>query len=554
MGLAAWLNTAWMLKCSVERGAFHRATCQVARTQERVLHAILRANRGTEFGVRYGFDRLEGPREYQERVPLSTYADYAEPIRRIAAGEVSVLTRAPVRLLEPTSGTTGGEKLIPYTATLRRQFQRAVAAWVADLFWHRPGVRRGRAYWSLSPALGGARRSVGGIPIGFEDDAAYLGDLEKAALRRLLVVPSALARIPDLEAFRYATLLCLLRAGDLTLVSIWNPTFLTALIAQLEEWQELLCADLQHGLFRPPGPVPETLTRTLSRRDPRRAVAVRSILRLHLPLAERLRALWPRLALISCWTDAGAARFLPELRAFFPAVEIQAKGLLATEGCVSFPLTDRPGAVLAIRSHFFEFAESNSPTRLQLAHQLDRGGRYSVVLTTGGGLYRYQLHDEVEVVGFENECPLLRFLGKRDRTSDLVGEKLSEPHVRAVLDRVFVTHGVTPCFALLVPVEGPPPRYRLYFQGDQAFHADPALQADLEAGLAENPYYRQAVGLGQLAPMEVEVLDPDQEPAWRVYERRCLVLGQKAGNIKPTALDPRPGWTEVFQPRAVQRR
>src|SRR5439155_20756984 len=147
---------------------------------------------------------------------------------RIGAGEARVLTADPVLLLEPTSGASGGEKLIPYTAGLRRQFQRGVAAWIADLYWHRPAVRRGRAYWSISPALGPPRRSSGGIPIGFADDAEYLGRLERFALRRLLVAPPAVARLSDMAAFRYCTLLFLLAAEDLTLVSVWNPTFLLA--------------------------------------------------------------------------------------------------------------------------------------------------------------------------------------------------------------------------------------------------------------------------------------------------------------------------------------
>ncbi len=142
--------------------------------------------------------------------------------------------------------------------------------------------------------------------------------------------------------------------------------------------------------------------------------------------------LWPRLTLISCWTDAAAARGAVELQSMFPNVEIQSKGLLATEGCVTFPLVGRPAPVLAVGSHFFEFQEEGRENEdadpfagCRLAHELDRGGRYSVVLTTGGGLYRYRLNDSVEVVGFEHECPLLRFLGKTDRVSDLVGEKLA---------------------------------------------------------------------------------------------------------------------------------
>src|SRR5205814_4928996 len=112
-------------------------------TQARMLRDILHANHDTWFGQRHDFASIASPRDYQQRVPPATYADFAPAIERIAAGEANVLTREPVVLLEPTSGTTGGEKWIPYTAGLRRQFQRGVAAWIADLFAKRPAVRRG---------------------------------------------------------------------------------------------------------------------------------------------------------------------------------------------------------------------------------------------------------------------------------------------------------------------------------------------------------------------------------------------------------------------------
>lgn len=552
MRAVPWLlNTAWMLKCSIEGAAFDRASRRVAESQSQLLLRTLRANRDTEFGRGHGFGDITEVRTYQERVPLATYEDFAAPIQRIASGETNVLTHEPVRLLEPTSGTTGGEKLIPYTAGLRRQFQRGVAAWIADLFRHRPAVREGRAYWSISPPLGAWRRSPGGLPIGFEDDAAYLAWAEQFALRRLRVTPSAVVRLPAMENFRYATLLTLLAAEDLALISVWSPTFLTTLLAPLEAWQERLCFDLQHGTLSLPQPLIGEAVQDLRcwlGPDPVRAHYLSRILRARAPWPERLRLVWPRLALISCWADAAAAQFLPELRELFADVEIQPKGLLATEGFVSFPLTDRPGAALALRSHFFEFEEpGRAPCRL--AHELAAGGRYGVVLTTAGGLYRYRLCDEVEVVGFHHQCPLLRFVGKCDATSDLVGEKLAETHVRAVLDRLAAVHGLRPRFTLLVPVVDRPPRYRLYIQGPGITTDSPLLgplQEGLEEGLKENPYYRHAIEIGQLAPVEITALDPEGEAAWLLYERRCLEDGQKWGNIKPAALDRRTDWPEVF--------
>jgi hypothetical protein len=531
MNAVAWLlNTAWMAQASIELARFARASRNVAATQLALLRRTLWANRDSEFGRRHGFANIAGVRAFQDRVPLATYDDFAPDIDRIAAGARNVLTCEPVRLLEPTSGTTGGEKLIPYTAGLRRQFQRGVATWIAELFRRRPRVRAGRAYWSISPMLGPVRRSAGGLPIGFDDDTAYLGALARFAVRKLLIAPAALARSSDMISFRYATLLALLAADDLALISAWSPTFLTALLAPLEAWQDRLCHDLHDGSFHLP--------------KPERARRVGRILRSTAPWPDKLRRIWPNLALISCWADAAAAQFLPELQALFPTVEVQPKGLLATEGFVSLPLIDRPGAALAVRCHFFEFEEVGHPGRCRLAHELDEGGRYRVVLTTAGGLYRYQLRDEVDVVGRHHECPLLRFIGKADTTSDLVGEKLAEAHVRSVLDRVMRALSLQARFAMVVPVRDRPPRYRLYLQA--AGVALPSIRERLDEGLMENPYYRHAVTAGQLAPVEVVALDPDGDSAWLLYERRCLADGQKCGNIKPTALDRRMDWPAVF--------
>ncbi len=195
-----------------------------------------------------------------------------------------------------------------------------------------------------------------------------------------------------------------------------------------------------------------------------RTATLRTIFQSSLSLPEKLQSIWPRLGLISCWADGASAHYLGALQALFPTVEIQPKGLLATEGCVSFPLLGRPAPVLAVRSHFFEFQEIDTGTLPRLAHQLDRGGYYRVILTTGGGLYRYELRDEVEIVSFESQCPLLRFVGKSDGISDLVGEKLSEPQIRTVLTGLLNKHSLMPTFVLLVPVAAPLPGYRLYLQ------------------------------------------------------------------------------------------
>ncbi len=560
MSAAWWLNTAWMISCRPTAQPFQRSMHQVRRAQERVLQRIVRENGDCEFGRVHGFAGIGSVEDFRRRVPPATWENVAPAVKRIAAGEQGVLTAERVELLEPTSGTTCAEKLVPYTASLRREFQIAVACWIADLFHHHPAVRKGRAYWSISPAMIQPRRTAGGISIGFDDDTAYLGRWQRLAVQRLLAVPPLVARLRDLESWRYYTLLFLVAAENLSLISVWSPSFLTTLVGSLPCFQERICRTLFDGGSRPadgPGNDTERQLAGLLRCSRERARQVDRIFAAGDDMPTMLQRLWPMLGLISTWADAGAAMFLSELRALFPEVEIQPKGLLATEGCVSIPRVGREGCALALDAHFFEFepvgdiAGQGASDDWLLADELSTGQKYRVVLTTGGGLYRYQLRDVIEVVGFEHKCPLVRFVGKADRVGDLVGEKLAEPLVRECFERICAELHISPSFALVVPVaDARPPHYRLYLEaggGLLPLRQITALQERLQAEFVANPYYEHAIQLGQLAPLDVRQLAASGGAAWCAFVECCVARGHKAGAVKPTVFDPVPGWPEVFE-------
>ncbi|HXE71158.1 MAG TPA: GH3 auxin-responsive promoter family protein [Candidatus Nitrosotenuis sp.] len=531
-----WAPLAWKALCLPEALAFHRATRQVARTQRQVLGEILRREADCQFGQRHGFARLRSVREFQERVPLAGYEDYRPFLERMAAGERGLLTAQPVLLFEPTSGSATATKLIPYTPLLKAQYRRALAAWMADLFGHRPQLLRGRAYWSVSPAARAQARTPGGTPIGFEDDSQYLGFVGSWLVRAALAVPPAVRRLPDIDTFRYVTLLHLLACRDLTLISVWNPSFLTLLLERLPAWGPRLVQDLARGTLSAPGPVPEGLGLRL-RPHPARARQVETA------LARGPRALWPRLGLVSCWTEAQAAAALPRLGQLLPGVFVQGKGLLATEGVVSFPLHGQPAPALALRSHFFEFLLDDGS--LRLAHELEEGQEACVVLTTGGGLYRYRLGDRVRVVGHLHQCPLLSFLGRESLVGDRFGEKLHEHHVRRCLQEVLARRGLEAPLAMLAfePALG---AYALFIEAEAGDEELLALGRELEEALADNFHYRYCRDLGQLGELRVFRLGEDGPSAYlRAESRRGLALG----DIKPLALHPGQGWSQKFRGR-----
>jgi hypothetical protein len=224
---------------------------------------------------------------------------------------------------------------------------------------------------------------------------------------------------------------------------------------------------------------------------------------------------------------------------------MQGKGLLATEGFVTVPLFDAEGAVPTYRSHVLEFVDDEGEARG--IHELAPGDEYRVVLTTGGGLYRYALGDRVRVTGSYRGLPRLEFVG-RPTVSDLVGEKLDADHARRAVEDALAYAGFVPRFAMLAPeASADEAGYVLFLEGDlEALDAHRLgnLVDRLERRLGDNVQYAHARGLGQLDRLRVFRVRAGADAA---YLRRSVAEGQALGDVKPTGLDRRTGWTAWFE-------
>ncbi len=479
------LGALWWLSCLPEAARFQWAAGRARACQQGYLQKLWQRNQNCDYFRHHGLKRWQ---DFRERLPLVEYADLQEWIERCARGQSNVLCSEPIRLFEPTSGTQAS-KLIPYTTSLKAEFQRGLGAWIADLYAGKPTLMSGRAYWSITPPAQRPQRSAGGIPIGFEDDAAYLTGWSQSLVRGMLAVPKA----TDLDE----TITQLLHCADLKLVSVWSPTFWLLLLERLKNnWGRWA---------RMP---------SLSER-----------------MVGGFRTIWPQLRLLSCWADGPSVRFLPALRADFPDLFIQPKGLLATEAFVTFPMLGRRGGALSLRSHFFEFLGIDGG--LYLAHELVQGRSYEVVVSTGGGLYRYRLGDRVVVSSFYKDCPLLRFRGRSGIVSDHCGEKVG---IEAI--ELWLPPRPGPCFVAFE--EG---GYVLYGEGD--LHE---AVRDGEESLLDYYNYKVCRELGQLRPLRGYQLE---ENAWEAFYSRMESLGRRRGEVKPLALRLEEDWSRHLPGRWV---
>ena len=124
---------------------------------------------------------------------------------------------------------------------------------------------------------------------------------------------------------------------------------------------------------------------------------------------------------------------------YFGETPVRDVGLIASEGRMTIPIEDgTPAGILDIRHHYFEFipeeqAELAQPETVE-ATELIEGQNYFILLTTAGGLYRYNISDLVRCVGYHGRAPLIEFLNKGAHYSSLTGEKLSEHQVIAAVE------------------------------------------------------------------------------------------------------------------------
>ena len=446
--------------------AYQTALRRPQYTQAQILHTILRCNQHSQFGQQHAFAHINTPEGYAQRVPIQSYDTLAPSIARHAGGEANILTSSPVIQFEETGGSTAGVKLIPYTAPLLTAFQRGIHAWFADLIAQRPHAFSGCLYFVISPATRSRSHTAGGIPIGTGNDLNYLGSALAGHIAPQILHQPQLTEQQSPESWQIRTAALLAQSPNLSLISAWSPTLLLNLIHTLHQQQDRILSQITDPSRR------HTLAQALA------------------PAIPNTPKIWTQLDTISCWDSHTAAAPAAQLRQLFPHAHLQGKGLLATEGITTLPIS---GCLLpALTSHYYEFADEHG--QIRPLHQLQHGNRYRLILTTQGGLYRYDTQDWLLAQASPHaNVPSLHFIGRSSLTSDLVGEKLTEAFAAQAIRQTLAP--VSGCL-LLQGTSTPTPHYILWHE--PTFTPTAQALTALNTALCANPQYHYAQQIGQL--------------------------------------------------------
>ncbi|MBW3547511.1 MAG: GH3 auxin-responsive promoter family protein [Actinobacteria bacterium] len=418
---------------------FERATADPQASQAEVLLSLTKRNRATAFGREHRFEAVRTPEDFARQVPVRDYEAFRPYVERILEAEPGVLTADRVTTFATTSGTTAEPKFVPVTDRWREEMASLTRLWMYRTLRAHPRYLDRKMLLVVGPAVEG--HTSAGIPFGSLSGMTH--QRIPMLVRRSYAVPYAVALVEDSD-LRHLLTMRLALAHSVSAVGTPNPTSLMRLAETAVARSEQIVRAIHDGTIGVPDEALDKCDSGVVDRlrgslmpAPARARFLERVVAKHGALVPG--ACWPELEVVGCWLGGAAGLHAERLRTYFgERTALRDLGLLASEGRMTIPVEDStPAGPLAVHANFYEFIHHDdignvSPPVLG-AHELELGRRYYILLTTGNGLYRYDINDVVEVVGFHRATPKLAFVRKGREMASITGEKLHVNQVRTAV-------------------------------------------------------------------------------------------------------------------------
>ena len=425
-----------LLKCLAPAARkFELQTEDPIRSQKKILFEYLLRNKNTEFGKKHKFSAIRSIEDFEARVPISNYENLRLSVERMARGEKNVLTADNPVFFGRTSGTTGKPKLIPVTKYSRNKKAELMALWTYYISRDHPGATSGKILTIIDPEVKMVTES--GVPCGPENGHAYVN--LPYIIKRSCAIPYEIFEIENYNA-RYYTILRMAIEHDITTLATLNPSAIVILCQKIKRWKDRMIEDVKKGTLDESFDIPAHIRAIAGKRMRPNPLRARELSRILDEKGELLpKDFWPNLELIECWKGGTVKLYLEGLSRYFGQIPIRDFGCLSTETRSSIPITDDgAGGILAINTNFYEFIPKEdmhkTKRRVVLCDRLEKDKEYLLVVTTPGGLYRYDTDDIIRVDGFFNKTPVIEFMQKGFNAISLSGEKLYESHVNEAIN------------------------------------------------------------------------------------------------------------------------
>ncbi|MBP0018955.1 MAG: GH3 auxin-responsive promoter family protein [Cyanobacteria bacterium SBLK] len=558
---------------------FIRKTQQLEAVQERFLLEMLRSHEETELGKKFGLGKITTVEQFRDRVPILPYSSYDPYTERIAKGEQNILNPDPVIYVSLTSGSTGKRKRIPVTRRYQKNLAKpnlaafgfaieALEKRAKDTLRHHEGGTEGeRPYhlpsyeggtegerpYHLPPYEGGKRSfklgkvlNTNSINIqGITDGGINYGPVTVGSIRSnhlmyrpLLAMPYDCLKIADSVSRHYVCLLFALGNSAVGQIANNFPMLILRTCGYLEKYAAGLVADLRRGAIADWVKIAPELRSQLEQRlqaNPQCADRLEKILDSHGKLTPKLA--WPDLALVLTAMGGTSDFYFQRFPDYFGDTPIFGGVYGSAEGTfgIGYDL-NQEGNILSIESGFYEFIpeedwDKDNPTTL-LPTEVKIGQRYRMLVTSYSGIYRYDIGDVVEILGFYEQTPIIVFRHRRGGLLSATTEKTTEFHATQVMQVLSQEFNLDlDDFCITLSDNEFPSRYLVNIElTDRQTLDDPQkfLQRfEYWLGEFNNPY--TTVRSSEVPPPRLQILAPG---SFAIVRQRQLNKGMSDGHLK----------------------
>ncbi|MGE8683601.1 MAG: GH3 family domain-containing protein [Acinetobacter sp.] len=348
--------------------------------------------------------------QFTKKFPLTRYGDWKSKIEQAHSTGKNTLGPSKIIRFQLSSASSEAIQFIPYTQLFLDELDAAIGFWLSHVYCEYPQLKKSTHYWAV-PWLAESQSKF--LENSSLNDKRGLRNLSKGVLNKITQsVPSEIALASSVDDALFATATYLVADKRLGMIAVWSPTTALQLLDMIQQFQDEIVQVLKSGKWMREG---------LNFLDvPKSCEQCYKLQQLNLTEPSAWKKLWPKLSLISTWDTASAPQWIEQLQQRIDGVAFAEKGLWTTEGVVTIPFTDR--FPLSYQSHFYEFLLQES-NQVVPSWQLKLGDIVSPVITTGSGLIRYVMDDELEVTDFYQQIPCFQLL-ERKMTVNLAEENL----------------------------------------------------------------------------------------------------------------------------------
>lgn len=414
-----------------------------AEIQGQVLKQILNASQETEIGKKYKFAGINSVEDFQKQIPITEWSDVEPYSERMADGETDLLFPGMAKQFVLTSGTTGNSsKMVPEseTGTLAKQvvsrFRRMQLIRNLPQF-DKTGYVLPLSNVSMQPP------TKAEIPVGFASGIALKNSMgEKQMIR--MAFPMDVLLNNNTDSRDYLLLRFAIQKRNVVMVVGNNAGRFSQLASIASLRAADIITDIENGTVQGAPEIDPLVLEIINPQltpDPERAAELRQILERTGDLQPK--EYWPNMQLMAFWLSASVGHYIKDVKplvsekaAFFDA------GYGSSEVRINIPTQPNNAAgILSIYTAFYEFIPESGGTPL-LAHQLEDGKLYELVVTTWSGLYRYNMKDMVKVEGFTGSTPNIVFAYKSGEILNIAEEKVPASLVANSIRQVSESMGI----------------------------------------------------------------------------------------------------------------